>query len=482
MVVSNVVDYRQREKYAWIPHAGDALTEAADVVGKARFLHGELESERSRLQNIDLWYRGRQETPTVLRPTREMQRLLDLSRTPWLSLVVSTVAQALFVDGYKSPAGRGVDPVWGIWNANRMNAHQSVIHRAALGYGYCYAIAEKVDPSVIQGGVKLRGVSPKRCFAVYSDPVSDEWPVYAVELKRLESGSALVLLYDSAFVHTIRVDGDEWGLVSTVPHGADHVPIVRYVNQIDIDGQTPGEVEPFIGIAARVDKTMFDRMLVQHYNSWKKIWVAGLERPEGKTDAELEAAKLRLKQDDFIMFSDVDTRIGAIDETSLEGFIKAIESDVEQIAVLSQLNHLLTGHLSNLSVDTLVQANRPLTQKVFERQVSFGESHEQLLRLTARLAGHDEVADDLLAHVTWQETEARSLAQAADALGKTATMLGVPKVALWRMLPGVTEAQASEWEQLLVSDDPVERILASQVTSSGFVPPLDRVDDDSGSE
>lgn len=469
-MVANVVDYRQPTQYQWIPHSGDSLTEADGIVQKAAFLYGELESERVRLNHIDLWYRGRQEIPNVPNASREMQRLLDLSRTPWLQLVVSTVAQALFVDGYKSPSGDVVDPVWDLWTRNRMNAHQSVIHRAALGYGYCYALAERVGDRV-----RFRGVSAKRCFAVYEDPVVDEWPVYALEVQRFASNSVRAFLYDPTFVHELRVEGEKWSVISSKPHGADHVPVVRYVNQVDIDGQTPGEVEPFIGIAARIDKTMFDRLLVQHYNSWKKIWIAGLEKPAGKSDAEIAQQKLRWRQDDILMFADIDTKLGTIDETSLEGFIAAIESDVEQIAVLSQLNHLLTGKLSNLSVDTLVQANKPLTQKVFERQVSFGESHEQLLRLGARLSGWDSIADDYAGHVTWQETEARSLAQAADALGKMAQMLGIPKRALWRMVPDVTEAQAQEWEQMLVSDDPIERLVAANTAPTG-VAPLDRVD------
>lgn len=465
-------DYRQSEQFLWVPRDGDALTDASDIVGKAKVLYSLLDFERSRLGNIDLWYKGSQEIPHVRHADAEMQRLLELARTPWLSLVVNSIAQALFVDGFQSPrTGGPVASVWDLWLRNRMSSHQGAIHRAALGYGYAFAVATKTE-----SGVQMHGLSPKRCFAVYRDPAVDEWPEYAIRVDRLSGDNdALVFLYDNRFVHQLRLKDGKWTLLSTDPHGAVHAPIVRYTNMLDLDGATPGEVEPFIGVAARIDKTMFDRLLVQHYNSWKKIYVAGLKKPEGLSEAEAEFKKMKLRQQDMIMLEDVDSKIGALAETSLDGFLGAIEADIEEIAILSQLNHLLTGKLANLSADTLVAANRPLTQKVFERQVSFGQSHNQLLRLAAELDGQSDVVDDFGAHVTWQDTEVRSLAQAADALGKMVQVLGIPKRAAWRMIPDITEQQAQEWEKMLLSDDPVERFIASQQPVSGQS--LSKVDD-----
>lgn len=476
VAVSDIADYRQPESFAWVPRKGDALTEAGDIIAKAKFLYESLEDERSRLFQIDKWYRGAQDAYQIQNADVEMQRMLELGRTPWLGLVVSTIAQALFVDGFRdSDSGKPNEQMWDWWVRNGMQAHQMPIHRAALGYGYSFALAE-----ASKDFPRIRGLSAKRCYAVYRDPAVDLWPEYAIRVNRLSESDAIIWLYDSVLRHEMVMESGKWKLTESVPHGASHVPIVRYKNQIDLDGNTPGEVEPFIGIAARIDKTMFDRLLVQHYNSWKKIYIAGLKRPAGMSDDEMKLEKMRLRQQDLLMLEDVDTKVGTLAETGLEGFIKAIESDVEQIAILSQLNHLLTGRLANLSADTLVTANRPLTQKVFERKVSFGESHNQLMRLVAELAGDDELASSFGVHATWQDTDSRSLAQAADGLGKLAESLGIPKPALWRMVPDVTEQQALEWEKMLLSDDPVQQFLDKKEREMNAPQtPLDAVDQDS---
>jgi hypothetical protein len=71
--------------------------------------------------------------------------------------------------------------------------------------------------------------------------------------------------------------------------------------------------------------------------------------------------------------------------------------------------------------------------------------HDQTLRLGAQLEGDTAAAEDVLAQVTWQDMEIRSMAQAVDALGKAATMLQIPVRALWSRIPGVTKNDVDEW-------------------------------------
>lgn len=447
------------------------------ITDVAKNLYAGLEAQQAWVDSFEPWYLGRQAPPRILEPTEEAQKLLDLSRTPWLGLIVSTVAQALYVDGFRTEDGQVVS-AWDTWVQNGMQKHQIAIHRAAVGYGMAFA-SSMPGVSPIDGSARasIRGWSPKRCFLQYNDPAFDEWPEYALtSYGRQPGGHFLYKVYDSTFEYTVVCTDSKWELIGYTPHGADTVPFVRYTNQIDLDGNVCGEVEPYVGIAARIDKTTFDRMLTQHYNSWKKIWASGLKRPAGMSDDEARIEKLRMRHDTMMMLEGDNARVGTLPETSTEALINAVEHDIDDIAVQSQLNHLLTGKLSNLSEDTLVQANRPLAQKIFERKVSFGDSHSRLIRLAALQQGDLDVANDYHAHVTWQDTEVRSLAQAADALGKLHQMLGVPAAALWRMIPDITETDAREWERMLVAEDPVERMIASRMLGNGRQP-VDEVDE-----
>lgn len=437
------------------------------VEDRAKALFELLELERARLAKIDLWAKGVQEIPQVRDAEPEMQKLLELARTPVLPLVSSTIAQALFVDGFKTADGKTVDAVWDIWLANGMPARQTALYRAALDYGYCYTLLSKgTRPIDGKPTALIQGLSPKRAYAVYDDPAFDLWPQYAIVTKRMGERAEQVVLYDSVFAHTFVVKESTWTYRGSDEHGAGRVPLVRYAPRLDLDGNAVGEIEPFIGLAARIDKTVFDRLLTQHYNSWKKIYIAGLKKPSSQSEAE--RAKLKLRQADMMMFEDKDTKVGTLPETSLEGFIKAIESDIDELSAMAQVPAYLFngGNLSNLGADTIVAANKPFTQKIFERQVALEEANNQTLRLAAYLSGEMEAASDLRSHVTWQDIDVRSFAQAADALGKFVQVLGVPKTAMWRKIPNVTETEAQEWENLAMSDDPVERMLFEREQSA----------------
>lgn len=422
------------------------------------------EAERSRLRLIDLWYKGEQANPNVPRgATSELRNLLALSKTPWLGLVVTTIAQAMYCDGYRSPEAKANSSQWRTWNANSFDVRQIAIHRAALAYGYSFAVAlPGLGPDGETKTSVLRGVSPQRMFAVWEDPAADDWPIYAMKVEPERGGTVELKVLDDTYVHTLirNADGVVWQ--KSEAHSAGVCPVVRYCNQLDLDGRTPGEVEPFIPVASRIDKTLFDRLMVQHFNSWKVRYISGMAN-FADTEEEANAKKFKLRQNDILVSEDPDTKFGTLDETNLAGFIESASADIESLAAVAQLpNHLLTGKMVNLSAEALAAARAPLTQKVHERQVSFGAAHSQLLRLSAKLEGDLDAANDVMARITWQDVEVRSLSQAVDAYGKAAQMLGIPRRYLWGRLPGVTQSDVEEWIDHALDDDPLDKFLRSR--------------------
>lgn len=425
-------------------------------------LYPAYDAERQRMRVIDMWLRNEQAGQSLPRgASAELKNLLALSKTPWLGLVVTTIAQTMYVDGYRTPGQReNVPGPWQTWHANQFDVRQLAVHRAAIGYGYTYETvlpgkSPKGEPQAV-----MRGVSPKRMYAVYEDPGADEWPVYAMQVSPQRGGAIKIFLYDSVHRHSLLVKDDKWTYGGEpVAHGAGVTPVVRFCNALDLDGWTPGEVESFISVASRIDKTTFDRLTTQHYNSWKVRTVTGMQ-DFADTEDEAIAKKLKLRQQDILVAEDPDTKFGTLDETNLEGFINATSSDIEALAAVSQVpSHLLTGKLVNLSAEALAAARANVTQKAYERKVAFGSAHSQALRLAAAYQGDVAAAEDVLARVTWQNVEVRSLAQAVDALGKLATQLGVPKQALWRLIPDVTAVDVEDWTKMLLATDPVSEFL-----------------------
>lgn len=431
--------------------------------------------DRQRLARIDHWYRWEQEDiPLPRKATPELKRLALLSRVPWLTLVVTSTAQAMYVDGFRSELDPTVDraetrederrssPPWRTWLANGMDRRQTALHRAALAYGWSFGkVLPGEDPITGRSMSVIRGVSPRKMFALWEDVAEDDWPRYTMQIvDSTRNGQMLIRVLDDTAEHELRIEdgGDEieyLGVRGT--HDAGVCPVVRFANMLDLEGRSPGEVEPNIPLAARINKTSYDRLLTQHFNSWKVRTVAGMAEPDEEEDAVRK--KLQLRQDDILVAEDADTKFGSLDETPLEGFIAAYRNDVETLAAVSQTpTHELTGQMANLSAEALAAARASLNQKVTERQKSFGASHAQMLRLAVALEGDESYSSDPTGRVTWQDMEIRSMSQAADALGKMAEMLHVPPTALWELIPGVEKSDVAEWIRLAEEGDPITKM------------------------
>lgn len=420
--------------------------------------------EWQNLQTLDNWLRWSPEKPTLPpQANQEHKGLRDISETPWLALVVTTVAQQLVAEAARSTTGRDLAAFWAPWLSNRMPSRQRAIHRAALGYGYAYTAVTPGTIDTPEGAKRaavIRGYSPRDTYALYQDAVEDEYPMYF-----LRKRGSHWLVYDEEAVYTLGQESTGLTFIEHQVHGAGVAPIVRYSNQIDLEGRTPGEAEPLIPLAKRINKDTFDRMTAQHYNSWKVRTAVGLEDP--KTPEEAEQRKLILRQND-ILTGGTGVEFGTLDETKPDGLIASEERDIATLAAVSQTpTHSLTGDMINLSADAITEARAMLDMKAGERKVGFGDSHAQTLRLAAHIEGRSEDAADFNVVIDWTDFQSRSMAQAADALGKLATQLGVPPEKLWSLIPGITPDVADGWERYKRANPSAEDQIASALRAQG---------------
>lgn len=448
-----------------------------EAVSTARRLLELRDGEQGRLDRIQRYMCGKHDSVYVPRGARaEYRWLIERARVNILPLVVTVVAQNMYVDGYR-PAGsdENAEP-WAVWQANRMDARQHGIHRSVLTYGAAYALVMPGKPVPV-----ITPFSPRRLTALYADPVNDEWPVLAVEDRSENTAKGkrrVVRVYDDQARYTLtgkpdgsqlEADGENW----VMEHRLGVCPVVRYINTEDLDGDgVVGEVEPLIEVQDQLNMTTFNLLMAQQYAAFRQRWVTGMAPPLDNAGNPVEPFRSRV--DGLFVAEDADTKFGEFGQTDLKGYLDSRESTVRNIATISQVPpyHLL-GQMVNLSAEALAAARDGLDRKTDERESLCGEGHEQTLRLCALASGDKAAWEDMAAQVVWRDTSARSLAQTVDALGKLVTMLGVPPQELWERVPGVTQTDVERWKSAAEQGDAMGRlngIIEKQMSQSGTPP------------
>ena len=165
-----------------------------------------------------------------------------------------------------------------------------------------------------------------------------------------------------------------------------------------------------------------------------------------------------------------DVSFGSLPETQMDGIIRAGDVDLDILAAIAQTPvwALRGGDMVNLSADAIVEARSMSRLKVRSKQRALGRAAAQTLRLAAWVEGREEDAADFRLRMQWADIENRSMAQAADALGKIATQLGVPQALLWEMIPGVSATKAKEWKAFAAEHPSEDARMAAAIERLSF--------------
>lgn len=425
------------------------------------------ELEQHRLRHIADYVTGKQDSVYVPRGARsEYKWLLERAVVNMLPLVVNVVAQNLYVDGYRRAKSDDNAAPWEVWQANRMDGRQHGIHRAALKYGISYALVLPGKPVPV-----ITPMSPRRMTAFYADRVNDEWPIYAVEVTEEKAKGddgklttrKLVRLFDESSSYRFTADKDSKSIefITSEDHNLGVCPVVRYRNEEDLDeGEAvAGEVQPLIEIQDQINATTFGLLMAQQYAAFRQRWATGMAVPMDENGNPIEPFNAAVNR--LWVAEDPDTKFGEFGQTDLSGYLKSREESIRSMATISQTPpYYLLGVVANLSAESLAAARDGLDRKTDERKSTFGESHEQMLRLAGRAAGDEEAWKDTSSQVVWRDTSTRALAQTVDALGKLSQMLGVPAQELWERIPGVTQTDITRWKASAKEADAMEQLNA----------------------
>lgn len=451
------------------------MLDASRAVELAREAKKYRDGECEPLAEIRRYWKGRQAPPAVIPSSapREVREMARMARVNICAIVVDSLAQSMFVDGFRTKDSADDLEVWKIWQANKMDARQTGIHRAALAYGASYAVVLPGDPLPV-----IRGVSPRHMTALYGE--SPDWPMWALE----DLGRGLWRLYDEDGVYFLENDktssggSQDFSFIESRQHGAGVTPVVRYLDEEDLDADDDvsvgdatgggrdrlvlpmrGQVAPLVPVQDQIDLTTFNLQVAQHYGAFRQRWIIGWTAETEEKVLKAAAAKVWTFDE-----NPEDMKLGEFEQTNLDGYIKSREASMRHAAALSQTPvHELIGDLVNLSAEALAAAEAGHDRKVNERETLAGESHEQTMTLAGRFAGFDVPAD---AQVVWRDTSARAFSATVDALGKLVQMLGIPPQELWERVPGATSQDVERWKASAQQGDSF-KVLADMLERQG---------------
>ena len=433
--------------------AGAALSND-EAIAQVRTLHNLHVSEREELDLLRRYWKGRQKLPAVIPvgTPGEVRAMDRSSRVNVMPIVINSLVQSAYIDGCRTKGNEDNLPVWGAWQANKMDARQSGIHRATFGYGVAYATVLPGDPEPV-----IRGVSPRMGTAIYGE--DPDWPLWFLEC----ADNGLWKLWDDVAIYFVQFDSTgkkDTKFIERREHGLGVTPVVRYLDEQDLDDDdevepeygmattyppTRGQIAPLIPLQDQIDLTTFGLQIAQHYTGFRQRyiigWTAESEQETLKVGASRIVALAAENADE-----NKDIKVGDFAQTELRGFIESREASLRHVATLSQTPvSEVIGDLANPpSAEALVAIDMGRERKVGERKTGLGESHEQLFGLVA-LAKGEPFPDD--AEVQWRDTSAQAFATAVNGLALVAEKLGVPEQELWDRIPGTTKQEIERWRE-----------------------------------
>ena len=405
-----------------------------------------LRRQREHALDFYAWYRCEQDPPDMppaadYRPA--FQRLREMARTAFGRLVVDAIAERLYVQGVDSTVGEPADArAWEMLQNNRIDADQRDVYTEAFIAGVSYVSVAGTDDTV--------RITPETCLEVTHEAAPGDRRAVLAALKLLPSqslGGWLVELYTPALVavwEAVYKDGRRtplhdgarapWAGPLIVQNPLGEVPFVPFENRPT--AATPGlsELDELIPILQRIQELELAKLIGTYSITFPQKWATGLlvERDaDGNPLPPFESGPMRLWA-----VEDKETKFGAFPAGDIGQYLRAIGDEVGELAAISRVPsyYLVQSDLANPpSAESLIVSETGLVAKCLDRQRSFGESWEQVVRLAAAAVGDSELAADTQLEVVWHTPERRNPAVVADAATKLQAV-NVPQEWIWAFL------------------------------------------------
>jgi hypothetical protein len=397
---------------------------------------------RDRRPKLDMWwdyYRGRHPLPEG--PKRATEAYRDFqrkARTNFCETIASSSAYRLKAIGIADDQGRSDDQAWKWWQLNKLDARQAQVYRVSLAQSIGYVI---VGPHPSDPKRPLITPEHPREVIVEDDPATGE-RIAAVkawydDIERV--GRATVYLPDRIVKYATDKRGpgrlpwgrENWTVIGEQRHQLGAVPVVPFPCRPDLGEEPVAEFDGVIDVQDRINFGVLNRMTNERYGAFRQKWVKGHKfRRTRDPETGLETIEQPFVPGPGTVWASEgeNTQFGEFNATDLMGYLKTYETDIRTLLVTSATPaYYYAGDLINVSVDMISALDSLHIAKVGEHHANYGEGWEEVLTLSARVAGVDK---DMSAYeLRWADPRQLNPAVLADAAVKKKS-IGYPLAVL----------------------------------------------------
>lgn len=416
--------------------------------------------ESGEMQTFEDYYRGNHPLPDVRDDLREPYlRLLKMSPTNVMRLVVDATEERLNVTGFRFSDSAADGEAWRIWQANGMDSESQLNHRESLvkkrGYVIMWPSDDPSTPNMTvedpQSVIVEYEPGNRRRRAAALKTWQDDWTQTRFATLYLP-GSIHKFVYASGSYGSARwVPREVGGEANPMVNPFGVVPVVAFPNRPDTYGDGESELSDVTRSQDRINKIVFDRMMAAEFTAFKQRWATGVDIPtDPETGQPVEPFEVAVQR--LLLNENPEGRFGEFGQTDLAPYLDAAEQDLKFIASVTRTPpHYLNTSADRLSGESIKSAETGLVAKVKRKQRHFGEAWEEVMRLAFTMIGDREKASYMSAETIWADPESRTESEHADAVGKLRQMLGIPLEAAWEEY-GFTPTQVTRMRALLASE------------------------------
>jgi hypothetical protein len=187
---------------------------------------------------------------------------------------------------------------------------------------------------------------------------------------------------------TYHNEDERWPLY----HPFERVPIFHYSNNAGVGENGNSELRDIIEPQNGLNKALCDMLVAMEFEAFAQRWVTGLE-PQIDPETGLVIPPFKAGIDRVWNATKADAKFGEFSRADLKDFIEvqnSLRSSIARVAGFP-LHFFMIGTGTPPSGESLRVASTRLTSKAKDRQISFGDVEEDMMRFCLRIRGFTKI-------------------------------------------------------------------------------------------